>query len=141
MISTYSMAVTGAIAATVLALDGGVNVVSVLTTPPPITAVARVIPYQASAGDVVTLTWDIQKNVDCPGYSARVWDGESGFHVSEAVRPTSLPKGQGIYRIPTGIPEMAPAGILTLRISGHFDCPGVIRSHVVIGPVNLEIKP
>jgi hypothetical protein len=141
MISTHYLAALGGSLSIALALGSGAEVVSVLTTPAPITATARVIPYQSAAGDVVTLTWDIQKNVDCPGYSARVWDGESGFHMSEAVRPTSLPKGQGIYKIPTEIPAMAPVGILTLRIVGHFDCPSATRSHFVIGPVNLEIKP
>ncbi len=100
---------------------------------------SRVSPVRA--GDVVTLEWTILKRTDCPGSFSRAWSGEDGFRMVEPARGSALPRTieAKVYRIPTEIPHMAPAGNLELFINGVYDCPSGAE-HYSLGPVNLIVE-
>jgi hypothetical protein len=94
--------------------------------PAPIEGVAAADVGKVYPGQVVLVQWDILKRIDCGGENGRVWNGQNGFHVSEALMPTGLPQSAEAktYIVPTRIPAGAPAGPLSFEIRGTFTCPG-----------------
>ena len=91
-------------------------------------------------GELATVRWDIIKRANCPGQSARVWSGQDGFALAEAMQPTSLPPGAGSYTIPTRIPTTAPAGDLELTISGYVECPHKPREYFSLTPIVMQVQ-
>lgn len=92
------------------------------------------------AGTDAVVVWKIQKLTDCPGEAGRIWLGQNGFHLSEHMQPTGLPKtdGEKEFRIATRIPGMAPPGPLELEIMGYYDC-GNGQHWFSLGPVQMEV--
>lgn len=109
-------------------------------TPAPIEGRA-ISPGDVVAGATAIVDWQIVKRTDCKGQGARVWVGESGFHLAEAYRPTGLPTSNDwrTYHIETEIPDLAPPGALTLSIEGFYQCPGSNRQNFTLGPVLMEV--
>jgi hypothetical protein len=109
-------------------------------TPAPIEGRA-IAPQTVIAGALTIIDWRIVKRTDCKGQNARVWVGESGFHLAEAYRPTGLPTSNDwkTYHIETEIPDLAPPGKLTLSIEGFYQCPGSQRQDFTLGPVHMEV--
>lgn len=140
MISTQYMAVGSAALAVLVGLQSGMEVARVITSTPAITATASLTSEAVNAGAVTFISWSISKSVDCPGWASRVWSGEGGFHMSEMAQATSIPKGDGVYNIPTVIPDFAPAGRLELSIRGHFDCDEG-KTYFNLGPVVMDVLP
>lgn len=129
-----------AIVAGALAFDSGRETVVSLTTPPVIEGYGEYA-EPVRAGEVALIHWRITKRTDCPGLTSRVWDGPGGFHLTETVQQTSLPKGTFDRKIETEIPTLAPAGELTLSIVGFFQCEGDGKTPFRLGPVNLTVVP
>lgn len=102
-----------------------------------------IVPNQpVRPGQVVPVDWTLHKTTDCPGSSGRVWRGEDGFYLSEALRATGLPQTDYAmtYHIQTKIPDLAPAGQLSLWIVGGYDCGGIFGStDFRLGPVTMEV--
>jgi hypothetical protein len=119
-------------------VSGRDAVVSVLT--PPLIEGAGAVESPVRPGENVLVTWSIDKRTDCPGLTSRVWHGEEGFQLTEPVQITALPKGQAIYHIQTLVPTMAPPGHLTLKIKGHFECPGAAPVAFALAPVHMEVE-
>ena len=108
--------------------------------PPPIEGHAYVI-EAAPAGETALIAWTITKRTDCPGQNTRVWNGAGGFHLTEPLRPTSLPTSltPATYTIPTPVPDYAPPGTLHLTIEGFYQCVGGPRTNFTLGPVTLTV--
>lgn len=119
--------------------DAGVKFIS-NAVPAPIEGSA-VGPDNVRAGSVAMVTWQIVKRIDCAGFNSRVWDGEDGFHITEALTPTGLPTSDSVrtYVIPTDIPQLAPNGDLSLTIKGFYDCPNARKEHFTLGPVKMNV--
>lgn len=139
MINTKVFLVFSASALGIQAVYTGVDTAYTLMKPPVIEGIADV-PAYVTPGEHVLVRWTINKRTVCPGYASRVWQGNAGFHLSEPVQATSIPKGEGVYDIPTGIPNLIPEGAATLTIRGHFDCPGQPPEYFTLGPVQLNVK-
>lgn len=138
MFWTKATMIAGAGAVAFMTLDSGHRAVQVLTEAPLIEGVG-IAPAEVHAGDTVLVEWDIVKRTDCPGYSSRVWSGESGFQLTEPVQASGLPVGSATYEIQTGIPRLAPEGPLSLEIVGHYDCEGREPWHFRLGPVEMMV--
>ena len=138
MISTHYMAVAAGIMAAAAAIPSGYSAVNAITAKPLVTGWA-IYESPVSAGGVVSIPWAISKRTTCPGLSSRAWAGENGFTLSEPMRATALPKGDGVYQVQTAIPELAVNGPLSLSIVGFFDCPNEPRQHFTLGPVELTV--
>lgn len=94
------------------------------------------------AGHDVMVHWTLQKFVDCPGTSSRVWRGEGGFYNIESKNTTALPLDPNptTYQIPTHVPFMAPIGSLTLEIVGSYDCGDILGNReFTLGPVHINV--
>lgn len=98
------------------------------------------VPGPVFPGELATVRWDVIKRANCPGQSSRVWSGEGGFAMAEALAPTSLPYGSGSYTIPTMIPQTAPEGALSLTISGFFECPHKPKEYFTLTPVVMQVR-
>lgn len=132
--SFSALAAAGSISAALLAFADGAH--SIFQAPP-IEGRAHVT-SPVFPGEMVTVRWDIIKRSNCPGMTARGWQGENGFALSEPFQPTALPMGSGTYRIPTIIPQTAPAGDLQLTISGYFECQHK-RQKFELTPVVMQV--
>jgi hypothetical protein len=94
--------------------------------PDPIEGYATIESSDVVAGETVDVKWAIIKRTDCGGQNSRVWNGLRGFHVSEVMRATGIPKSDGlrVYVIPTKVPQGSPEGELHLEVTGFYQCPG-----------------
>ena len=97
------------------------------------------VPEPVVAGQLATVHWRVIKRANCPGYSARVWNGTEGFSLAEPLAPTSLPFGEGEYNIPTRIPEGVRPGNLELTVVGYFECPDKDREHFSLTPLVMQV--
>lgn len=93
------------------------------------------------AGETTLVNWTLHKITDCDGVNWRVWRGEDGFYLREALGQTSLPKTDNSreYDIETRIPDAAPAGDLLLTIDGVYTCPNRNLIEFSLGPVEIEV--
>ena len=110
-------------------------------TPPAITGTG-VVNHPVVAGSNIIVEWTLQKFVDCPGTSSRVWRGQGGFYTVESKAATALPLNPDpvMYSIETHVPYMAPAGELTLEILGSYDCGDILGERwFTLGPVIIDV--
>jgi len=92
------------------------------------------------AGETIEIEWIITKRTDCNGVSGRVWKGQLGFYMSEAMRPTGLPSGEAMrITIPTTVPEQAPIGELQLQVKGFYNCARDRHDWFLLSPVLLVV--
>lgn len=139
MTNTTTSMIFAALIAMASAAVEGVQTVRYALTDDLVDGVGSYQGQPVRAGDSVMIRWDITKRTDCPGMNSRVWDGEGGFHVVEAQKPTALPNGRVTPLIPTRIPELAPAGTLTLTVKGWYDCDKTERHYWQLDPVKIEV--
>jgi hypothetical protein len=120
----------------------GVDLVVDHLTPPPV-AGKGYYSEPVRAGETVNIKWVITKLTDCHGLTSRVWEGEDNFSMMEETRVTTLPKGTGVYYIPTRIPEGTPVGEVSLKIKGYYDCDVTSQENkwFILGPVLLVVVP
>jgi len=119
----------------------GVELVVDHLTPPPVEGKGY-YSEPVRAGETVSIKWVITKRTDCNGLSSRVWEGEDNFSMVEAMRVATLPKGTGVYYIPTRIPEETPAGEVRLKIKGYYDCDVKNQEDewFILGPVVMVVE-
>lgn len=91
------------------------------------------------AGSVTLVSWTLDKKTECPGQNSRVWDGVNDFHLTEPAQISSLPEGKISPMIETRIPELAPPGVLELRIKGFYQCDTGGKMRFELGPVLFEV--
>lgn len=119
----------------------GVKVYKDYSTPPGISGTG--LPRgEVRAGDTTIIHWTLVKTTDCEGTASRVWRGEDGFYVVEPRKITALPTNPNPvdYSIETTIPELAPAGDLTLEIIGSYNCGDLLgERNFSLGPVHITV--
>jgi len=92
------------------------------------------------AGETIDIEWVITKRTDCSGVSGRVWRGQHGFYMAEAMRPTGLKSGEEMrITIPTTVPEQAPIGELQLQVKGFYNCTLNRHDWFLLSPVLLVV--
>jgi len=137
----YTGLITKAVAAASVAIAGmtGVGTVVKVARKPMIEGVGN-YDQPVKAGDVVPIEWTIIKRTDCGGELGRVWVGQDGFYLVEAMRQSALPASDAAreYSIQTQVPILAPPGGLLLSIKGVYNCPRG-DAKFELGPVSLEV--
>lgn len=123
-----------------LAFVEGANVALTAISQPPISGIGYV-DSPVVAGGVATVHWTLHKRTDCEGTNWRVWRGEGGFHLREALGETKLPATSDPvnYSIETTVPQTAPVGNLQLTIDGVYTCPNQNLIEFSLGPVEMEV--
>lgn len=131
---------TAALSVSLLGYTGVSTVMRVWHEPPIVGAAAYSEPV--FAGETVMLQWTFHKRSECTGSNSRVWDGEKGFHMTEAAKRNTLPvTAEPISPvIPTDIPREAPPGELRLTIVGECDFPQAAPVHFSLGPVVFQVE-
>lgn len=143
MLNTNLSLIVGAALSAAFALADGVQTIAYVMNRGMIDGEGSYTGPHVAPSDEVVVGWDIRKTTDCPGWNSRVWTGADGFHVTEAKMPTTLPASSEwrSYQIPTTIPELAPAGELTLEIVGAYQCGKGEEHPFRLGPVAFVVEP
>lgn len=140
-ISTQAILVTAFV---VQGVTGGIMGAKVLVDAklPPAVEGSGYFSGTAMPGESIPVLWQIVKRTECPGLNSRSWDGEDGFHITETLKPTSLPTTDGFveYLIETKVPDLAPPGELRLTIKGWYECPGADKEPFTLGPVLIMVE-